>query len=133
MQSHGSIGRFDWFINTTHSPNPGLRDHRELVNSLLGQKDYLKRELDEKNNIISLLIRTGISYLIQQQSNCYNTKDDVSNENVSSNSNLVISDSISNSSYDINSTNITVNKDNVSDITFVDSQNKAYFLSISEQ
>ena len=99
---------------------------------MLEQKDHLKRQLDEKNNIISLLIKTRISYLIKEQNVSNNTKDDVSNENVSSSSNVVIPNSISNNSNYNNNTNITVNKDDVRDITFVNSPHKD-LLSISEQ
>ena len=73
-------------LNCEHSPNAesGV-DKTELVNSLFRQIDHLKREIDEKNNIISLLIKTRKSYLIQEQKVSYNTKDDVSTEKVSSN------------------------------------------------
>ena len=40
---------------------------RELINLLLRQIDHLKREYDEKTNIISLLIKTRKSYFIQEQ------------------------------------------------------------------
>ena len=53
-------------------------------------------------------------------------------ENVSSNSNVVIFDSISNNINDIDNTNLTVDTDDVSDIAIVDSPHKDV-LSISEQ
>ena len=102
------------------------------MNLLLGQIGYLKKELDEKNNIIPLLKKTRKPYLIQEQNVFYNTKDDVSIEKVSSNSNVVIFNNISNNSNDINNTNMTVNADDVSDITIVDSPQKDV-PSISEQ
>ena len=69
-----------------------------------------------KNNVISLLIKTRKSYLIEEQNVSYDTKDGVSNERVSSNSVVVIPNTISNNSNNINNTNITVNTDDVSDI-----------------
>ena len=58
-------------------------DDKELINLLRGQKDHLKRELDEKNNIISFLEKTREPYLIQEKNVFYNTKDGVSTEKVS--------------------------------------------------
>ena len=73
----------------THQTQNQVVTKRELINSLLGQIDHLKRELDKKN-IISLLIKTRKPYLIQAQNVSYNTKDDPSTETFSSNSNFVI-------------------------------------------
>ena len=73
----------------THQTQNQVVTKRELINSLLGQIDHLKRELDKKN-IISLLIKTRKPYLIQAQNISYNTKDDPSTEKFSSNSNFVI-------------------------------------------
>ena len=100
-------------LNYEHSSNAESRDYRELINSLVEQKDHLKRQLDERNNIISLLIKTRISYLIKEPNVSNNTKDNVSNENVSSNSNVEIPNCISNNSNYNSNTNITVNKDDV--------------------
>ena len=70
--------------------------------------------------------------MIQEQNFSYNKKDDVSTENVSSNSSFVIPDSVSNNSNGINNTNIRFNKDDVSDVNIVNSPDKD-ILSISEQ
>ena len=68
--------------NCEHLPNAkSSGDDRELINSLLGQIDHLKRELDEKNNI-SLLRKTRTPFLIQDQNVSYETKDDISAEKV---------------------------------------------------
>ena len=70
--------------------------------------------------------------LIQDQNISHKSKDDVSTKKVLSNSNIVITDSLSNNSNDLNNTTITVNTDDVTDITIVDSFHKD-ILSIAKQ
>ena len=79
-------------LNCNHSLNAeSSGDDRELINALLRQIKYLQMELDKKN-MISLSIKTRKPYLIQWQST----------EKVSSISNVVTRDSISNRSNGIN-------------------------------
>ena len=52
-------------FNCEHLPNAESgSDDGELIDSLLGQIDHLKKEINEKNNTILLLIKTRKPYLI---------------------------------------------------------------------
>ena len=86
--------------------------------------NFLREQLKNKDEIINSLL--------QQLSK----RDDIvvqcNYEKVSSNSNVVIPYSVSNNSNGLNNTNMTVNTDDVSDITIVDSPHKD-IQCISEQ
>ena len=70
------------------------------------------------------MIKNKEVILIQDQNVSHKPKEDVSTKKVLSNSNIVITDSLSNNSNDLNNTTITVNTDDVTDITIVDSLHK---------
>ena len=78
------------------------------------------------------MIKNKEVILIQDQNVSHEPKDDASTKKVLSNSNIVITDSLSNNSNDLNNTTITVNTDDVTDITIVDSLHKD-ILSIAKQ
>ena len=101
-----------------------INNSERLIKQLQDNINFLREQLKNKDEIINSLL--------QQLSK----RDDIvvqcNYENVSSNSNVVIPYRVLNNSTGLNNTNMTVNTDDVSDITIVDSPHKD-IRSISEQ
>ena len=101
-----------------------INNSERLIKQLQDNINFLREQLKNKDETINSLP--------QQLSKRDDTVFQCNYEKVSSNSNVVIPYSVSNNSNGLNNTNMTVNTDDVSDITIVDSPHKD-IQSISKQ